>query len=69
MTTSPSPKKPKLSRAQLNLLRERSGSFVDYHKPGLKLIEFGLIDTILSHGTYRWTINAVGERLLAEMEP
>lgn len=68
MTTSMTPKKPKLSPAQLETLKQRSGTFVNYFKPGLKLIELGLIDAKEAHGTYRWTINAEGEALIASLE-
>lgn len=57
-------KKIKLTPAQLALLQEKKGGFIDTYKPGLKLIELGLID-VIGKGYYRWTINAAGEELLA----
>jgi len=57
-------KKIKLTPAQLALLKEKSGGFIDSYKPGLKLIELKLID-VTGNGYYHWTINTAGEELLA----
>lgn len=59
----------KLSPAQVALLKERKGRFIDSYKPGRKLIELGLVDASSepnSYGYYSWTINAAGEVVLAE---
>ncbi len=56
--------KIKLTPAQLSLLQEKRGGFVDSYKPGLRLIELGLID-VTGKGYFRWTINASGEEALA----
>lgn len=60
------PAKIKLTQAQLRKLQERSGFFVPEYKPGLKLMELGLIDAIQSKSgwTYKWTINEAGEKYL-----
>ena len=56
----------KLTPAQLSLLQEKRGGFLDNYKPGLKLMELGLID-VAGNGYYRWTINSNGEAVLAEI--
>lgn len=57
----------KLSPAQLALLKERQGRFIDTYKPGRKLMELGLIDgtETKSGGSFNWTINQAGEAILA----
>ncbi len=57
----------KLSPAQLSLLKEREGRFIDTYKPGRKLMELGFIDATETNGGgyYRWAINAAGEAFLA----
>lgn len=57
----------KLSSAQLALLKERQGRFIDTYKPGRKLMELGLIDATETKGGgyFNWSINAAGEALLA----
>lgn len=60
--------KLKLSIAQMTLLKERKGRFVETYKPGRKLMELGLIDAASEpngYGYYSWTINAAGESVLA----
>jgi len=56
-------KRIKLTSAQLALLKEKNGAFIDSYKPGLRLIELGFID-VIGNGYYHWTINAAGEEFL-----
>ncbi|TXT27856.1 MAG: hypothetical protein FD131_3538 [Rhodocyclaceae bacterium] len=57
----------KLSSAQLALLKEREGRFIDSYKPGRKLMELGLIDATETKGggSFNWSISAAGEAFLA----
>lgn len=57
----------KLSPAQLRLLKERKGRFINNYKPGRKLMELGLIDATETKSSlfFSWTINAAGEDLLS----
>lgn len=57
----------KISPAQLTLLKERQGRFIDTYKPGRKLIELGFIDgtETKSGGYFNWSINAAGKAFLA----
>ena len=58
--------KLKLTPAQLELLKERQGSFTDSYKPGMRLIELGLIDVRKPKiGNLTWKINEAGEAYLA----
>lgn len=59
----------KLSPAQLSLLKEREGRFIDTYKPGRKLMELGFIDATETKGGgyYSWAINAAGEATLASL--
>ncbi|WP_425953013.1 hypothetical protein [Ralstonia pseudosolanacearum] len=58
----------KLSPAQLTLLKERSGSFIDSYKPGQRLKALGLIDCEGGSYNVQWRINAAGEAYLASLE-
>ncbi|RUE86359.1 hypothetical protein IPC1135_29770 [Pseudomonas aeruginosa] len=58
--------KVKLTPAQIALLAERKGTFIDTYKPGMKLIELALVDASKSKfGVYSWAINSAGETFLA----
>lgn len=59
--------KIKLSTAQLALLKERSGSFVETYKPGMKLKELGLIDCDSARFNIHWKINLAGEAYLVSV--
>lgn len=58
----------KLSSAQLALLKERKGQFIETYKPGRKLMELGLVDAFETKGGsyFKWAINAAGEAFLAD---
>ncbi|WP_432263316.1 hypothetical protein [Cupriavidus sp. TMH.W2] len=57
----------KLSPAQLILLKEKSGSFVESYKPGQKLKALGLIDCNGDGFHIQWKINASGEAHLSSL--
>lgn len=57
--------KIKLTPAQLRLLGECQGQFVDTYKPGLRLRDLGLIDCQESGFVIKWTINEAGKSYLA----
>ena len=59
----------KLSPAQSALLGERAGRFIPTYKPGLRLIDLGLIDAAqkMPNGVFKWVINAAGENVLAAL--
>lgn len=59
--------KIKLTPAQLKLLQEGSGTFINTYKPGLKLIELKLVDSqAISYGQIKWSINEAGRAYLGQ---
>lgn len=59
----------KLSPAQLRLLKEKNGRFINNYKPGRKLMELGLINGTETKSSLfiNWAINAAGEDFLSSL--
>ena len=65
---APPAKAIKLSSAQLKLLQEERGSFVEGYKPGLKLQEHGLIAVVPGgYGNCTWEITEAGRAHLRRL--